>query len=154
MNTNFEEYQKQLIAEMNKLYSETVMNHALNPRNMGSIDDADGASQVTGPCGDTMQMWLKVKDGKITDAAFSTDGCGTTRACGSVVIELILHKDITQAVEVDQEKILKSLGSLPDDDQHCALLAANTLKAAIQDYFTVKKEPWKKVYRNKIVPFR
>ena len=149
MSSNFEEYQKQLIAEMEKLYSETVMEHALNPRNMREINDADGASRITGPCGDTMQIWLKVKDNIITDAAFSTDGCGTTRACGNIAIDLILQQDIKQAIEIDQEKILKSLGDLPEDDRHCALLAANTLKAAIQDYFAVKKEPWKKVYRKK-----
>ncbi len=149
MSSNFEEYQKQLIAEMEKLYSETVMEHALNPRNMREINDADGASRITGPCGDTMQIWLKVKDNIITDAAFSTDGCGTTRACGNIAIDLILQQDIKQAIEIDQEKILKSLGNLPEDDRHCALLAANTLKAAIQDYFAVKKEPWKKVYRKK-----
>jgi nitrogen fixation protein NifU and related proteins len=149
VSSNFEEYQKQLIAEMEKLYSETVMEHALNPRNMREINDADGASRITGPCGDTMQIWLKVKDNIITDAAFSTDGCGTTRACGNIAIDLILQQDIKQAIEIDQEKILKSLGDLPEDDRHCALLAANTLKAAIQDYFAVKKEPWKKVYRKK-----
>jgi nitrogen fixation NifU-like protein len=149
VSSNFEEYQKQLIAEMEKLYSETVMEHALNPRNMREINDADGASRITGPCGDTMQIWLKVKDNIITDAAFSTDGCGTTRACGNIAIDLILQQDIKQAIEIDQEKILKSLGNLPEDDRHCALLAANTLKAAIQDYFAVKKEPWKKVYRKK-----
>jgi nitrogen fixation NifU-like protein len=149
VSSNFEEYQKQLIAEMEKLYSETVMEHALNPRNMREINDADGASRITGPCGDTMQIWLKVKDNIITDAAFSTDGCGTTRACGNIAIDLILQQDIKKAIEIDQEKILKSLGDLPEDDRHCALLAANTLKAAIQDYFAVKKEPWKKVYRKK-----
>lgn len=149
MSTNFDEYQNQLMAEMRKQYSEIVMDHAFNPRNMGTIPDADGASQITGPCGDTMQMWLKIKDGTITDAAFSTDGCGTTRACGSIATEMIKRKDISQAIAVTQEQILKSLGGLPENDQHCALLAANTLKAAIQDYYTLKKEPWKKIYRNK-----
>jgi len=147
MSTNFEEYHKQLIVEMDQLYNETVMEHALNPRNMGTINDADGTSRITGPCGDTMQIWLKIKEGIVTNAAFSTDGCGTTRACGNIAIDLILQKDIKQAIEIDQDKILKSLGGLPEDDQHCALLAANTLKAAIQDYFAVKKDPWKKTYR-------
>jgi nitrogen fixation NifU-like protein len=149
VTTNFEEYQNQLIAEMRKHYSETVMDHALNPRNMGMIPDADGAGQLTGSCGDTMQIWLKVKDSKIIDAAFSTDGCGTTRACGSIATEMVKQKDILHGIDINQEQILKALGGLPENDRHCALLAANTLKAAIQDYFTVKKEPWKKAYRKK-----
>ena len=147
MSDSFEEFQKQLKAEMSMSYSDTAMDHAFNPRNMFTIPNADGAGQITGPCGDTMQIWLKVKDNIIIDASFSTDGCGSSRACGSMATEMVKQKAISHAIEITQEKILNNLGGLPEDDQHCALLASNTLKAAIQDYFTVKREPWKKAYR-------
>jgi nitrogen fixation NifU-like protein len=149
LSTNFEEFQKQLADEISGIYSEAVKDHAFNPRNMGDLPDADGFGKITGPCGDTMQIWLKIKDSRIINAAFSTDGCGTTRACGSMVTEMIKEKEISQAIKVTQEKILKTLGGLPEEDQHCALLAANTLKAAIQNYYADKKEPWKKAYRNR-----
>ena len=125
------------------------MHEYRNPSNFSVLENPDAVGEIRGPCGDTMQMWLKVKNGKITDAAFSTDGCGTTRACGSVVTEIIKNKEISQALGITREYILKHLGGLPENDQHCALLAANTLHAAIKDYLTVKKEPWKKAYRKK-----
>jgi nitrogen fixation NifU-like protein len=147
LSSDFEEYQNRLMAEMKKTYSETVVDHALNPRNMGNLLNADGAGQITGPCGDTMQMWLKVKNGKIINAAFATDGCGTTRACGSIATEIVKDKQISQALGITQELILELLGGLPENDQHCALLAANTLNAAIKNYLALKREPWKKAYQ-------
>jgi nitrogen fixation NifU-like protein len=147
LSSDFEEYQNRLMAEMKKTYSETVVDHALNPRNMGNLLNADGAGQITGPCGDTMQMWLKVKNGKIINAAFATDGCGTTRACGSIATETVKDKQISQAIGITQELILERLGGLPENDQHCALLAANTLNAAIKNYLALKREPWKKAYQ-------
>ena len=133
--------------EMKKTYSDTVIDHALNPRNMGNLLDADGVSQITGPCGDTMQIWLKVKNGKIIKAAFATDGCGTTRACGSIVTEIVQNKEIAQALGITRGSILERLGGLPENDQHCALLAANTLNSAIKNYLELKREPWKKAYK-------
>ena len=147
MSVDFEEYQNRLMAEMKKTYSDTVIDHALNPRNMGNLLDADGESQITGPCGDTMQIWLKVKNSKIISAAFATDGCVTTRACGSIITEIVKDKEISQALGVTQEIILENLGGLPENDQHCALLAVNTLNAAVKDYLALKREPWKKAYR-------
>jgi nitrogen fixation NifU-like protein len=147
LSADFEEYQNRLMAEMKKTYSETVVDHALNPRNMGNLLDADGAGQITGLCGDTMQMWLKVKNGKIINAAFATDGCGTTRACGSIATEIVKGKEISQVLGITQELILEHLGGLPENDQHCALLAANTLNAAVKNYLALKREPWKKAYQ-------
>ncbi len=136
-----------VIADMRKAYSETVIDHFHNPRNLGEIPNPDGYAKITGPCGDTMAIWLRVKDNMITDARFWTDGCGPSVVSGSMVTELTKNRGITDALRIDQECVLKNLGGLPEDSVHCALLAANTLKAAIQDYFSLKNEPWKRSFR-------
>jgi nitrogen fixation NifU-like protein len=94
-----------------------------------------------------MEMRLKAKDGKITDAAFWTNGCSTTVACGSMASELIKGEDVSQALAISQNDILEALGGLPEGNHHCALLAANAVKAAVLDYIAIRKEPWKKAYR-------
>jgi len=142
-----EELEKSVMEDMRKTYSEKVIDHFLNPRNLGEFEDADGFGKVTGPCGDTMQICLRVKDGKITDATFMTDGCGTTIACGSMTTELAKGKAVTEALRITQDDILTSLDGLPESDIHCSLLAANTLKEALRDYLFLQKEPWKRVYR-------
>jgi len=132
---------------MLEVYSEAVVEHSLNPRNMGEIEGADGFARVTGPCGDTMQLWLKLKGEIVQEASFFTDGCGTSIASGSMVTELARGKKLSQAQRISQKDVLNALGGLPEESEHCALLAADTLKAAIRDYLAMKKEPWKKAYR-------
>jgi len=134
-------------SEMMQVYSDTVIDHAMNPRNVGSIANADGVGFVAGPCGDAIKIWIKMNDGKIENATFWTDGCDTSIACGSMVTEMVKGKSISQALAVNQSKILHALGGLPEDSIHCALLAANTVKVAIRDYLDLRKEPWKKAYR-------
>ena len=143
----FEELKKLVMEDMRKTYSEKVIDHFLNPRNLGELEDADGFGKVTGPRGDTMQICLRVKDDKITDATFMTDGCGTTIACGSMTTELAKGKTIAEALKITQDDILKSLDGLPEDDIHSSLLAADTLKEALRDYLSLQKEPWKRAYR-------
>jgi nitrogen fixation NifU-like protein len=138
-----EEIQKELWAD----YTETVIEHAQKPRNVGRIHNADGYASVTGPCGDTMEIWLKVSEGKIKEARFLTDGCGTTIAAGSMITEMAKGKSVIEASKIRQQDVLKALGGLPEDSVHCALLAANTLNAAIKDYLAYKNEPWKRAYR-------
>ena len=128
-------------------YSATVIDHAQNPRNTGSIYDADGLAVVTGPCGDTMEIWLKVSDSIVHRATFWTDGCGTTIAAGSMITELAEGKTVAEAFKITQQQVLTALGGLPEESSHCALLAANTLKEAVKDYLDTRNEPWKKVYR-------
>jgi len=142
-----EKLEELLKQEMRKIYSETVIDHSMNPRNTGSPGNTDGYAKVTGPCGDTMEMWLKVKDDIIRDASFMTDGCSTTIASGSMVTEMAKGRTVGEAQRISQRDILDALGGLPEDSEHCALLASNTLKEAIRDYLAMKKEPWKKVYR-------
>jgi nitrogen fixation NifU-like protein len=111
------------------------------------MEDADGFARVTGPCGDTMEIWLKVKNGTIANATFMTDGCGTSIASGSMVTEMAKGKIVSEAQKIGQQDALSALGGLPEESEHCALLSANTLKEAIRDYLEMKKEPWKKAYR-------
>ena len=150
MSSSWEKFEELIKAEMRKVYSEATIDHAMNPRNLGHLEDADGFAKVTGPCGDTMEIWVKVKNNHISDAAFLTDGCGTSIASGSAVTELVKGKTIGECQKISQENVLNSLGGLPEESQHCALLAANTVKAAIRDYMTLKREPWKKAYRRQI----
>jgi nitrogen fixation protein NifU and related proteins len=138
-----EDIQKQMWAG----YSSVVIEHAQNPKNVGSIPDADGFASVTGSCGDTMEIWLRVSNDKIKEATFSTDGCGTTIAAGSMVTELVKGKGIVEAQRITQQDVLNALGGLPEESEHCALLAANTLKEAVKDYLAFKNEPWKRAYR-------
>ena len=147
MSSELDDLQAMVMADARQIYSETVIDHAMNPRNLGEMADNDGFARVTGPCGDTMEMWLKVTDGMIIQATFYTDGCGTSIASGSMVTEMAKGKSIIEAQKISQQNVLDALGGLPDESEHCALLAANTLKAAIRDYIAMKREPWKRAYR-------
>jgi nitrogen fixation NifU-like protein len=147
MSSSWEKFEELIKAEMRKAYSEATIDHAMNPRNIGHLDDADGFARVKGTCGDTMEIWLKVKNDIIRNAGFLTDGCGTSIASGSMVTEMAKGKSIAECQKINQESVLDALGGLPEESQHCALLAADTLKAAIRDYMTIKREPWKKAYR-------
>ena len=147
MTSAWEKFQELVRAEMRKVYSETAIEHAMNPRNMGRMEDAAGWGKVTGPCGDTMEIWLQVRNGNIADASFLTDGCGTSIASGSMVTEMAKGKGISVTLRISQQDVLDSLGGLPEESEHCALLAANTLKAAARDYLAIQKEPWKRAYR-------
>jgi nitrogen fixation NifU-like protein len=94
-----------------------------------------------------MSVWLKVEGATIISASFLTDGCGPTIASGSMVTEMVKGKSISEAEKTTQRDVLDALGGLPQESEHCALLAANTLQAAIRDYIVMKREPWKRVYR-------
>lgn len=148
MASEFDELEECVTDQMRSTYTDTVIDHAQNPRNVGSIPNADGFARVTGPCGDTMEIWLRVKDGRIRDATFWTDGCGPSIACGSMATKMVMGKRTAEALRITQEDILNSLGGLPEESLHCALLAANTLKQALRDYITMKNEPWKRAYRS------
>ena len=103
------------------------------PRNYGPLDQWDGHARITAPCGDTMEFWLKISDRRIVQATFTTDGCGPSRAAGSMATELATGRLVKEALQIEQKDVLQALRGLPKDSEHCALLAANTLKAAIRD---------------------
>ena len=147
MTANWEAFEELIKAEMKRVYSETVIDHAMNPRNVGNLNDANGFAKVTGPCGDTMEIWLRVTNDTVAEATFMTDGCGTTIAAGSMATELAKGKSVRQVLKITQQNIIEALGGLPEDSQHCALLAANTLREAVRDYLAFKNEPWKRVYK-------
>ena len=112
----------------------------IRPRNYGPLEQCDGHARITGPCGDTMDFWLRVRDGRIARVSFTTDGCGPSRAAGSMATELTMGKPLTEAAQIGQADILAALGGLPRDWEHCALLAANTLKSAIADLGKRRRE--------------
>jgi nitrogen fixation NifU-like protein len=150
MTSSWEKFEELIKQEMRRIYSEAAIEHSMNPRNLGELEDADGFATVTGPCGDTMSMWLKVNGDTIINASFMTDGCGTTIASGSMVTEMVKGKTVSEARRITQRDVLDALGGLPQESEHCALLAANTIKTAIRDYLAMKKEPWKKAYHKHI----
>lgn len=142
------ELQEQILEQIRKRYSETVIDHWQNPRNFRKIENPDGYASVKGSCGDTMEMSIKMNNEKISECGFQTDGCGTSIACGSLATELALNKSFTQALAVvSADEILKRFGGLPASDVHCAQLAAETLRRALADYLYQKRDPWKKHYR-------
>ena len=147
MSTTRDQFQHASEGETSVVYSDTVIDRAHHPRNLGALEGANGFARITGPCGDTMEIWLQVRDSVIHEATFTTDGCGTSIASGSMVTELALGKKVREALQIRQSDVLDALGGLPEDSRHCAFLAANTLGEAIRDYLAFKNEPWKRVYR-------
>ena len=147
MTSELDNLREQVVAQMRSIYTERVIDHALNPRNMGQIPNADGCARVTGSCGDTIQIWLTLKDVQIANATFLSDGCAATIASASMVTELAKGKSAPEALSTSQEDVLNALGGLPEGNVHCALLATDTLKEAVRDYLALQREPWKKVYR-------
>ena len=131
-------------------YTQTVLDHGTNPRHMGFLKDPDGFARIKGPCGDTMEIFLKIShDRQIKEAAFWTDGCITSIASGSMTVALAEGNSVQSARKISQSHILDELGGLPEESQHCALLAANTLRAAINDYALTQSDPWKRQYRRR-----
>lgn len=122
------------------MYTEKVMEHFRNPRNMGEIPDADGVGTVGNPtCGDMMTLYIKVKDNRIFDIKFKTFGCGAAIATTSMITELAKGKTLEEAMKISRADVADSLGGLPPVKMHCSNLAADALHAAIEDYFKGRK---------------
>ena len=116
-------------------YSEKVMDHFANPRNVGEIPDADGIGEVGNPtCGDIMKMYLKIKDGVITDVKFKTFGCGAAIATSSMATEMVKGKTIEEALKLTNKAVMEALDGLPPVKVHCSLLAEEAIHAALWDY--------------------
>jgi len=130
---NFDELQQKVINSLTATYSEEALRLFFNPANMHPLPTPDGFARVIGPCGDTMEVYLKVENGEVAEASFQTDGCTPSIMSGAMVAQLARGKSINKAQRIDQETVLQALGGLPDESAHCALLAANTLKKAIND---------------------
>lgn len=124
------------------LYSEKVMDHFRNPRNVGEIENADGVGEVgNAKCGDIMKMYLKIDDGIICDVKFETFGCGSAIATSSMATELIKGKTLDQALELTNQAVVEALDGLPTQKIHCSVLAEEAVRAAIQDYYTRQGQP-------------
>jgi nitrogen fixation NifU-like protein len=122
------------------MYSEKVMDHFRNPRNVGEIPDADGVGTVGNPvCGDLMTVYIKVEDATLKDIKFKTFGCGAAVATSSMITELAKGKTIEEALKITRSNVADSLGGLPSIKMHCSNLAADALHAAINDYLKKKE---------------
>ena len=123
------------------LYSEKVMDHFRNPRNVGVIEDADGVGEVgNAKCGDIMKIYLKIDDDIITDVKFETFGCGSAIASSSMATELIKGKPVSEAMQLTNKAVAEALDGLPDYKMHCSVLAEEAIKNALDDYYAKKSQ--------------
>ena len=138
MKNSFDDFiadlQNQIHEEMRESYGEVAFERWLRPQYMGVMDSPDGYGHLAGTCGDRMEIFLRFEKDKVKEATFQTDGCGSSVVCGSLAAELALGKTPDELVEISGETILDALGGLPEEDRHCALLAAETLQDALDDY--------------------
>ena len=125
------------------LYSEKVMDHFRNPRNVGVIEDADGVGEVgNAKCGDIMKMYLKIEDDTVTDVKFETFGCGSAIASSSMATELIKGKPLSEVKQLTNKAVAEALDGLPDYKMHCSVLAEEAIQSALEDYY--QKHPEKR----------
>ena len=118
------------------LYSNKVMDHFTNPRNLGKMEDADGIGEVgNAKCGDIMKMYIKVADGRITDVKFNTFGCGSAIATSSIATEMIKGKTLEEALTLSNKAVVEAVDGLPAVKIHCSVLAEQAIKAAVKDYY-------------------
>ena len=126
--------QERIFEETRAAYGEIGFQRWRKPLYSGVMDDADGYGRLTGNCGDTMQIFLKFEKERVKAATFLTDGCGSSAVCGSLASELSLDRTLDELIDFSGEKILDVLGVFPEEDKHCAFLAAETVQDAAEDY--------------------
>lgn len=126
---------------MRMQYTEKVMNHFMNPHNVGVIENPDGYGKVGNPsCGDIMEIFLKIDDNIITDVKFRTFGCASAIASSSVSTDLVLGKTVEEALKITNKKVIEALGGLPAVKMHCSVLAEEAIKLAIEDYIAKQEK--------------
>jgi len=133
------ELQEEIFDETKATYGQEVFSRWQDPKLMGEMVNASSVGRLTGSCGDRMEIYLRIKDDRIEEARFFTDGCGSSVACGSVAAELAAGKDLEEAARIGGDTILLALGGLPEEEKHCAFLAAETLMAAIHEWMIEKE---------------
>ena len=126
--------QDQIYEETRAAYGQKGFERWLNPLYRGTLENPNGYARISGSCGDTMQIFLRFENDRVEEATFQTDGCGSSSVCGSFAAELALGKNPDELAEVAGETILQILGGLPEEEQHCAYLAAEALQAALDHY--------------------
>jgi len=129
-----DELENRIRKDEKRRFTERVLKEAMEPQNLGRIEDPDCLASITGPCGDTMEFSLRIKDGWIEDIRFMTDGCGSSIACGSITTKIVLGRSLEYANNITAKDILDELGGLPEENRHCAKLASDSLRKAISDY--------------------
>ena len=134
MDDFVDKLQEQIFEETREVYGEEVFNRWQNPKFMGRMTNGSCVGRLTGNCGDRMEIYLRIENDHIEEARFFTDGCGSSVACGSVVAELAEGKDLDEAAQITGDSVLMALGRLPEEEKHCAFLAAETLMAAIHQW--------------------
>lgn len=129
-----QQLQDQIFEETKKDFGEKVYKRWREPLYMGVIDEPDGHAKVKGKCGDSIEIFLKFEKNRLTQASFLTDGCGPSVVCGSYAAEMAIGKDPDELIEITGKIILEKLGGLPEENEHCAFLAAESLQQALNDY--------------------
>jgi len=135
-----QELQEQIFDETREEYGEVAYQRWRKPLYIGMLKDPDAHASNKGTCGDTIQIFMKFKNGIVNEASFVTDGCGSSMVCGSFAAEMSMGKDPEQLFEITGETILEKLGGFPEKDRHCAFLAAETLHKAVNDYMIKKNK--------------
>jgi nitrogen fixation protein NifU and related proteins len=136
-----------LMDRLRKIYSETTIDHILNPRNDRSLSTPDGFAACSSGCGETMKIWIKLDKEIVMQTGFWTDGCAATIACGSMATHLIIGKSVMQSLAMNANDIACALKDFPEGNHHCAELAARALRMALTDCLAMEQQPWKKLYR-------
>ena len=126
--------QEQIFAESKETYGEEVFSRWQNPKFMGKMTEASAIGRITGTCGDSMEIYLRIETNHIQRASFFTNGCGASVACGSMAAELAVDKNLDEAAEIGGDIILEALGGLPREESHCAFLAAEALQVALHEW--------------------
>lgn len=141
------ESEQSLMDRLRKIYSETTIDHILNPRNDRSLSNPDGFAACASGCGENMKIWIKTDNGIVMQTGFWTDGCAATIACGSMATHLIVGKSVIQSLALNARDIADALMNFPEGNHHCTELAAGALRIALMDCLAMEKQPWKKLYR-------
>ena len=135
-----QDLQEQIFEEARAAYGDVVFERWLNPIYMGTIDNPDGYACLTGSCGDTMQIFLRFENGRVKNASFQTDGCGSSAVCGSFAAEMAIGKNPDELIKITGDAILEKLGGLPEEEEHCAFLAEESLQGALNDYMIKQRQ--------------
>jgi nitrogen fixation protein NifU and related proteins len=141
------EMELELKERLSKIYSETTIDHIVHPQNNDSLPNPDGFGVCCSDCGESMKIWLRIRNDIVGDAGFWTDGCAATIACGSMATDLVKGKTVPEALAVSARRIADALVDLPEGNFHCSELAAHTLQIALKDCLAIRQDPWKKLYR-------
>ncbi|MBM9514305.1 iron-sulfur cluster assembly scaffold protein [Desulfogranum marinum] len=137
-NAMVDSIQEQVFEDAKDAYGVVGFDRWRNPRFHGRMEDADVQGRITGSCGDTMEMFLKIEEDRVTDASYATDGCGSSNVCGSFAAEIAIGKTVEEIFDLTGEDVLNKIGQFPEQEEHCAYLAIKTVQDAVNNYMVKK----------------